>query len=295
MIPNQYWYYSFIVIGLGILLFTMYKKKKVGDILTFFLASVTYCFLGELIVLFMFQGYMYKPEIYNDPFKNNVIGHVIPNASLWGTLAVLVGAMKFRYRGIATITILFILTEILFLKLGLYEHRWWRFYLTGIASILYMTTVRIAYSRLEENYNSPLRFIMFLFLGIVVLHTPSIIYLLLDMQYFYLDLFNNKYRESILVGVLYHAFSSTVVVVSAYLLKSIFYRIITTIIIVFSLDVFLRSANIMILSNGLNIYEVLATSALSICCIILLEQYTWKKLKPLPNKSSSKSFGQTKP
>lgn len=275
MIVNRYWYYCFVLIGAAILLYTMYKKRNVGDVIAFFLASVTFCFIGELVALFMFQGYMYKPEIFADPFANNVIGHVIPNASLWGTTAVLVGALHMRYRGIAIISLLFMLTEIVFLKLNLYEHRWWRLYMTGIASVAYLTTVKLVYSKLERNKTGALRFILFAMLGIVVLHSPSIVFLLLNMQFFHLGLLDNPYRESILVGVLYHAVNSFIIVWSAYCLR-LRYRILVSLAIIFLLDGLMYLTNIMHVSNGLHLWGVLTASAVSTAAIIGFEQYTWK-------------------
>jgi hypothetical protein len=218
---------------------------------------------------------MYKPAVFSNPFANNVIGHVIPNAALWGTTALMVGAFALRYRWVVLIVIGYMLIEELFLKLGIYEHIWWRTFMTGIIVMIYLSISKIGYAQLFKKKHMILRDVMFFLMGIVVLHTPSIIFLLLRMQFFHVGWVSNSYRESILFGVIYHAIISLLIVISLRLQKSRYFMLVP--LLIYSLcDYIMFIKDIMILVNGLNLFWLSIASTLSILTIILLEHYTWR-------------------
>lgn len=273
--PNIFWYYGFVVIGAGIMAYTIYKKKHAGDMFAFLLAAIAMSFVGEYVILFIFEGYMYKPAVFADPFANNVVGHVIPNASLWGTTAVLVGAFRLRYRWIALIGVIFMLIEVLFLQLDLYEHSWWKIYMTGAAIMIFFPIAKISYAKLAEKRHPVLRNVTFALLGVVVMHTPSIIFLIMKMQYYHVGWVSNQYRESILFGVLYHAFISVFILSAAHILKNR-YLLAVPLAVIFVCDSLLWKLGIMVLQNGLTLGVVFAATTVSFITVLLFEQYTLK-------------------
>lgn len=276
--PNILWYYSFIGVGLALIGYTMYKKKMVIDLLAFFVGAVTVVFIGELIVLFIFEGYQYKPEVFADPFANNVVGHIIPNMALWATTAVVVGAFRLRFRWIVLIAAGYMLIEVFFLRLNLYEHHWWKTYMTGIAIVIYLSMLKYGYQKLMSKHHPLLRHFTIILLGVVVLHTPSIIFLLLDMEFYHIGWVSNVYRESILFGVIYHSVVSLIIVLSLRVLKN-GYKLILPLLIFYLLDTILLGLNILRLSKGLRLEWVLLTSTVSFAAVVWFDHYSLREAR----------------
>lgn len=91
----------------------------------------------EFIVLGLFNGYAYKTGIFTSPWAENILGHLILNSTLYPGTAILVAAYSLGYGWISLITVIYLLLEYLFLKLGIYEHHWWQYYMTAIAIFTY--------------------------------------------------------------------------------------------------------------------------------------------------------------
>lgn len=129
----------------------MEKKKNIVDLVAFYLMSITPSYFGELIILGIFKGYSYKPGIFSDYFADDINGHILTNAGLWCALAVPVGAFQLGYRWMFLIAISFMGIEELFIAFGLYEHYWWKTYLTGLAVFPFYIITRKWYSLLNEK------------------------------------------------------------------------------------------------------------------------------------------------
>jgi hypothetical protein len=148
--PSSIWYYGLVAIGLGITIYTMYTKRKstnISALITFFLAAMSFTMLVETFVFIMFNSYDYKPNVLTNPFKDSVLGHLLLNTTLWPATGLLAGVFSLRYRWIFLITAIYTLIEVLFLKLGFYEHHWWRLYMTSIAVLLYHIISKIWYKK----------------------------------------------------------------------------------------------------------------------------------------------------
>jgi hypothetical protein len=93
-------------------------------------------------VLFVFDSYAYKPGIFSDPTDENIFGHLLCNGFFWGGTAVFVSAFSRNSLWILFISIAYMLVEVLFIKVGAYEHHWWRLYMTGAAAFVIFVLVK---------------------------------------------------------------------------------------------------------------------------------------------------------
>jgi hypothetical protein len=98
LMMNLFWYVCLAVAGVGMLIFTLFKKRNIADLITFFFAVSYFIFLCEYFVLILFQAYVYKPGIHTDSFADSVAGHVISNMFVWGGSVVLIAAFTLRYQ-----------------------------------------------------------------------------------------------------------------------------------------------------------------------------------------------------
>ena len=247
--PGIYWYCSLPVIGIGILVFTMYKKRNFIDLFSFFLFSTTVGVYGEVIILFLFHGYSYRPGVFTDPWAEEILGHVLPNIGLWGTTAVMAGAFSLRSVWIFSISIAYMVIETIFLKLGIYEHHWWRTYITGIAVFVYLTLIKIWYKQLLGRQLLLIRYITFFCIAWDIIHIPVFLLLLLGKMHFSIGWFANAYRDSTVFSVVYNQCIALVFVFFVCVLNKWFWKL--TPIILFSLgDIIFMKLNILLNSSS---------------------------------------------
>lgn len=271
--PSIFWYCSLAVIGTGILAFTMYKKKNFIDLFSFFLFATTVAVWGEVIVLFLFDAYSYKPGIFIDPSAENILGHALPNIGLWAPTAVLIGAFSLSFRWIFLISIAYMIVEIIFLKLGIYEHHWWRTYMTGIATILYFTLIKIWYYNLKENPHWLLRYITFLCIACDIIHIPIFLLLLLGKQYFSIGWFANIYRDSTVFSVIYDQILAIIFTFFVCKFNKGLWKLAPIVFFLFS-DSILIKHNILILQDGWCLFYLILVRTLVLAIFILLERYS---------------------
>ena len=86
-IASIYWYSLLAIIGLGIAAFTMYKRRniaKLSTFLVFFLFATCVTWIGEFVVLGLFDSYAYKTGIFPSPWAQN-LSHS-NNPASWETI-----------------------------------------------------------------------------------------------------------------------------------------------------------------------------------------------------------------
>jgi len=121
---NLFWYICLASIGVGIATYTIYMKRniyKVSTLIVSFLFIAGATWIGEFIVLGIFDSYAYKTGLLVDPWAQNLLGHLILNTTIYPAAAIVTVAYSLSYGGTALISALFVFIEYLFVKLGLYD------------------------------------------------------------------------------------------------------------------------------------------------------------------------------
>jgi len=70
-----YWYCLLAIIGIGIAAFSIYKKRdiaKVSTYLVFYLFATCVTWIGEFVVLGLFDSYAYKTGLFTSPWAQNI-------------------------------------------------------------------------------------------------------------------------------------------------------------------------------------------------------------------------------
>lgn len=263
-------------IGIGVAAFTMYKKKNIMTLFSLFLFSMFITGSAEYFVLTVFDGYQYKAGLFTDPFADSLTGHFIGNMALWGGTGILVGAFSLGYRWIFMLSILLMLTEGLFVRLGIYEHHWWRFYMTGFAAFIYYNFIKVWFSKLYGKQHKLLRYITLYFVSFCIIHFSSVLALLLGKKYFSIGWNENLYRDSSQFAFIYHAGMSFINIFFVCTLQKWFWKF-TPITIFLLSDTILLNMNILIFKNGWNLLYLTLTRIASLIIFILLEKYSIKQ------------------
>lgn len=265
-----YWYGALAVIGLGLAVFVLYKKKNYYEFILFFLFAIMSTFIGEMIVMLFLNSYSYMPGIYMDYYAENILGHIITNTTLWPATALLVAAYSLRGRWIVLISAIFTLVDIFFINLGIYRHNWWETWMTSVVIILYCFLVKLWFGQLKSKRGGILRYITFWFGLLVILKLPESFLLLSGMQYAIVGWFENLYRDAGVFSVFYNMALSLVSVFFICILKKWYWKLFPF-IIYFSGDAILWNKEILFFNGGWNIYYLMLVHVVCLALFIALE------------------------
>ncbi|MFP7299424.1 hypothetical protein [Neobacillus niacini] len=104
--------------------FYKYKKKK--HLFTLLMANIGLAYLLEFFVLNLFKAYKYKPRVLKNNFFDNIFGAILSQAIFVPFTAVFITAFKLGGGWKVLGGVYFTLVEILFLRLKVYKHYWWK-------------------------------------------------------------------------------------------------------------------------------------------------------------------------
>ncbi|MBP3953660.1 hypothetical protein [Bacillus suaedae] len=270
---NFFWYMILVAIGVFLILFTFYKKKNILNHISFLLSTVSLAYLGEVIILFVFEGYRYKTGLLVDSVESDIIGHLLLNGIFWGSLFLIVSVFQLRYYWIFVISVLLMLIEVLFIRLGLYTQNWWETYMTGILAIFLLSCTKKWYSSLFYKPNKYLRLFSFYLIAWVVLVGPSLLLMVFGKHHFGLGLSENHYLDHVFFGVPYNLFLSFICFIFIVYLKNPYWKLAPFIIII-TLDFVLLNLNIATFFEGWNLFYLGQVRYLCLVLFILLERNT---------------------
>ena len=280
VMSSLFWYSCLAVIGIGIAAFSIYKKTHLAEFSTwivFYLFATSITWLGEFTVLGLFNSYAYKPNVFNDPWAENLLGHLILNSTLWPGTAVLVVAYSLGYSGICLISAGNVLIEYLFVNHGIYEQHWWNYSMTAGAVILFLAFSKKWFVIMNQRRYGLQRFITLYFVAFVIIHIPFPLLLLFGKQYYDVDLAENLYLSSTTFIFFYHLAETFIIVAFSYLNR--WYWKLAPFVISFVGQVILTIRGILIFQDGWNLFYTLLVYTLSITICILIEKYTLKPLR----------------
>jgi hypothetical protein len=262
-----------VAIGIGLLLFTIIKKKDIANLLGFFLTISSLGYLCEVVVLFVFDSYAYKPGVFNDPVAENILGHLICNGFFWGGTAVFIAAFSLNSLWILLISISYMLVEILFLKVGAYEHHWWRLYMTGAGAFVIFTLSKKWFLALKAGRHPFLRKFTFFMIAWIILQGCSVLQSLFDKQHFLIGFVPNVYRDSILFSVPYQL--CVAIIYSAFVsLHNKWYYTVLPLVLNLLTDSLFAYLKILNFYNGWNLFYFEFIRILGFVIFIFLERYT---------------------
>lgn len=280
---NLFWYILIGIISLGVCIYTIYTKRdkfRVSTLIVFYLLVTGITWIGEFIVLGLFNSYAYKTGLYENPWAQNLLGHLILNTSLYPTIAVVIVAYSLRYSWIAFFTALFVFMEYLFKRQGLYDQHWWRYYMTATVVFIYLSISKYWFSKLIQKPIGVIRTLSYYFVVMVIIHIPTPILLLMGKQYYKLDFINKLvgdfYLSSIIIAFVHHLFLSFVIVFFVCKLRKWYWKIAPFIISSLLLTTYAKM-NILVSEAGWKFIYYLLIQQISILVFILIEKYTLKQ------------------
>jgi hypothetical protein len=224
--------------------------------------------------------------VFLDRYEDDIIGHLIPNSTVWPATALLVAAFALRLRWIFVITAIYMLLDVLFINLGLYEHNWWSTWMTGVAIFTYCIAMKHWYRKMEDRRYIALRYIMFSMILSFLLFEPSALLLLLGKQACSAGWFANMFRDCVTFEFTYH-FAIALVCAGFICLPERRIWKLAPFALVITCDFILLEAGILSFYNGWNFFYLMLTRAISLLLFIFLESRYSYKLKVNPRAQAA--------
>lgn len=281
------WYICLTAAGVGIAVFAMYAKRyefRMSTLVAFYLFTSSITWFGEFLVLGVLDAYAYKPGISADPWAENLTGHLFLNASMFPAAAILLVTHSLGYLGSALIIAAFLLPEYLFVKLGIYEQHWWKYYMSVINTAAFLIIARKWFTKMyPARYDIP-RLLTFYFIGFLIIHTPAPFLLLMGKQHYSLDLVNkivdNMYRSSIIFIFSAHMLEAFLLVLFVCVLGRWYWKLVPLAISAVFQSI-LAKMNILVFTEGWKLIYTISIYSLFIITFILVEKYTLRPEKKL--------------
>lgn len=270
-----FWFNCLAVVGVVITAVTIYNKRHHTEIstwLVFYLFVTSLPWLGEFAVLGLYNSYAYKPGVFENPWAENIVAHLILNSTLWPGTALLVVGYRLGYGWISLITAFYLLMEFLFLKLGIYEQHWWRYYMTAVALVIFLVISKKWFSIMNEKRQGLPRFITLYFAAFVIIHLPIPLLLLCGKQFYSVNLAQDMYRSSTIFILFYHLVE-TAVVMFFFFLEKWFWKLAPYVISIAG-QIFLASKSILIIQDDWKLVYSLLFYAITLSLSLLMEKYT---------------------
>jgi hypothetical protein len=117
--------------------YSFFKSKNKKQLFTLLMADIGFAYLLEYVVLNVFHAYTYKPKVMKKNFFDNVFGAILSQGIFVPFTAVFSTVLKIGWVGKLLGGVYFSVVELLFLRLKVYKHNWWRTIYTLILIPLY--------------------------------------------------------------------------------------------------------------------------------------------------------------
>lgn len=281
---NVAWYIGVFLISNVIVAYIVYKKRSVYPISTFivfFLLTSAITWVGEFTVLGLFDSYAYKTDLLQDIWAQNLLGHLFLNTSMFPASAIAVIAYSLKYRGMTIIALIFVFLEYVFVKLGIYEQHWWRYYMSAFNVIIFCIISKKWFYKMNRERYGLTRAITFYFAGFIFIHIPDPILLLLGKQHYHLGIVNNYvgdlYRSSIMITFTYHLIIMGIYVYCVCILKKGYWKIVPFILSIIFTIIFVK-LNILVINHDWRLIYYIMIQQISIMSFLILEKYSLVQL-----------------
>jgi hypothetical protein len=158
---GRFWYLALVVIGTIVVAITYWKSRnKHTFTLWFGMAGV--CYFFEAFLHTILRAYEFFPRFIPDKYADSIWGGIVSDLFVLPPAAVLIGVFQLGWGWIIVISGIISGIEALFLKLGIYEHYWWKTSYTFISIILLFYLAKIWYRRLNRPHGRSFTFITML-------------------------------------------------------------------------------------------------------------------------------------
>lgn len=159
---NTVWYLLLFLSSIITLVIILHKSSNKKFAFAFFFSIIGFSFVLEAILVLRLNAYSYYPKIFRDSYLDIIFGNYFSQISLSATslLLAVYDASSIWYLISSSI---YFLVEELFIKLGIYEHFWYKSIYTFIGFIPFSFIAKKWYEKARKQSNRFINYVSLYF------------------------------------------------------------------------------------------------------------------------------------
>lgn len=148
---NKYPFIILLAIHSALLVYTFYKNKDRKRLFVLLFSTIGIGYLFEYIVVNLFNGYRYKPSFLKNKELDNIVGAILSQAIFTPFTALFITAFQLGWKVKLFFSLYFTLIEMIFLRIGVYKHNWWKAKYTMLLLPIYFHVSDKWYQHLKKG------------------------------------------------------------------------------------------------------------------------------------------------
>ncbi|MFS0635459.1 hypothetical protein AB1K84_06115 [Mesobacillus foraminis] len=135
--PNYLWFFLLAILGLFFIIFSL-KNSKIpkAQAVCIFLVMSGMAYAFEYIIFILLGSYEYHVDFFQNQWLDSTFGSIFSQALVVPAICMYIASLRLNVFWMIGFAGLLMGIEELFLRLGLYEHHWWKTPYTGMFLML---------------------------------------------------------------------------------------------------------------------------------------------------------------
>ena len=155
---NTIWFILLFVTSIVTNVLILYKTNNIKFAIAFLFSIIGFSFILEAILVLGLNAYSYYPKIFQDSYLDVIFGNYFSQISVSST-TLLLAIYNLSYIWYGIYALIYFLIDVLFVKLGIYEHFWYKSIYTLFGFLIFSLLTKKWY---ETAKNSTSRFINYI-------------------------------------------------------------------------------------------------------------------------------------
>lgn len=149
---NTIWFILLFFTSIITNILMLRKTKNFKFTIAFLFSIIGLSFIFEATLVLGLNAYSYYPKIFRDSYLDIIFGNYFSQISISST-ALLLAIYNLSYIWYCVLGLTYYLIEVIFLKLGIYEHFWYKSYYTFFGFILFSWLAKKWYKTTKRSTN----------------------------------------------------------------------------------------------------------------------------------------------
>ena len=276
------WYIMLALTSAAALFFIYRKASQRAKTFAFYFAVLGFTYSLEVLLLLVFNAYTYYPMIFpEDTFFDAVLGNIFSQVSV-SSSAVLICIYNLSIWWLAGFSFAYFLIDVLFIKLGIYEHNWFQSIFTLIGFFIYGLVVKHWYKLLSRRYLRLLFYLtLFLSSWSVSANLAGTMEKIAGLRYFQSFLYQNDPSRSHTATALIYAPLLIIIMILVSKWRAAIWKKAIVLTLLFSCQMVLLMSGIIVIKAGWGVVVLLLDLIIYYGCTIIMYK---SLIRPLNKK-----------
>ncbi|UJF32484.1 hypothetical protein [Paenibacillus hexagrammi] len=148
---NAICYVGLASLSVMLLVYVFIRKRNYASLLLF-LAMIGFGYIVEYVIYVLLDSYRYYPKLLShNSYYDSSMGAIASNMLSLPSVATMIASFHMGWIPAIVSAIVFVGIEWGFLRLGIYEHHWWRLMYTGISLPFYFRFAVFLMNKIEKS------------------------------------------------------------------------------------------------------------------------------------------------